>query len=77
VLHRKHAEADASTRDDPKPKQILMLQDTDTGLRVVLEPDLPAESFRQLLSLDLTKFTHGPLHYDLARGRWRSELDEQ
>lgn len=54
-----------------------MLQDAVTGLRVVLEPDLPAESYRQLLSLDLTKFTHGPLHYDPARARWRSELDEQ
>jgi hypothetical protein len=79
VLHRKHTNADAGDEGDDKdePKRVLMLLDADTGLRVVLEPDLPAESFRQLLSLDLTKFTHGPLHYDLARGRWRSELDEQ
>lgn len=73
VLHRKKP-ADAGAE---APKDVLVLQDTATGVRVVLEPDLPAESYRQLLSLDLTKFAQGPVHYDLARKRWRSELDEQ
>jgi hypothetical protein len=73
VLHRKQADADPGGNT----KQVLVLQDTATGVRVVLEPDLPAYSYRQLLSLDLTKITHGPVHYDVARGRWRSELDEQ
>jgi hypothetical protein len=65
-------------RRSAKPeKRVLVLQDADTGLRVVLEPDLPAESYRQLLSLDLTTVRRGPLHYDRQHRRWRSELDEQ
>lgn len=55
---------------------ILVLQDTVTGVQVVLEPDLPADSYRQLLSFDLATVRRGPLHYDLHRRRWRSELDE-
>jgi hypothetical protein len=58
------------------PKPVLVLQDAITGVQVVLEPDLPADSYRQLLSLDLARVRHGPLHYDLQRRRWRSELDE-
>ncbi len=79
VLHGKPGDAStgAVAEGEPEAKQVLVLQDTATGIRVVLEPDLPAESFRQLLTLDLTKFKFGPLHYDLTRGRWRSELDEQ
>jgi hypothetical protein len=61
--------------DQPKP--VLALQDTLTGAQVVLEPDLPAESYRQLLNLDLATVRHGPLHYDMHRRRWRSELDER
>jgi hypothetical protein len=75
VLHmKKPTEAEAATHET---KQIMVLQDTETGMHIVLEPDLPAESYRQLLSLDLTTVTRGPVHYDLARKRWRSELDEQ
>jgi hypothetical protein len=58
------------------PKPVLVLQDSLSGVQVVLEPDLPAESYRQLLSFDLTTVRRGPLHYDVHRGRWRSELDE-
>ena len=72
VLHRKQPAETAGTA-----KQVMVLQDTETGVRIVIEPDLPAESFQQLLSLDLTKVAHGPVHYDLGRKRWRSELDEQ
>jgi hypothetical protein len=68
VLHR--------TPTEKLPKPVLVLQDTNTGIQVVLEPDLPAESYRQLLSLDLAAIKQGPLHYDRYRGRWRSELDE-
>ena len=65
-------------RQPAKPeKRVLVLQDADTGLEVVLEPDLPAESYRQLLSFDLTTVRRGPLHYDRRHRRWRSELDEQ
>jgi hypothetical protein len=55
----------------------LVLQDTATRLQIVLEPDLAADAYEALLSLDLSKFQKGPLHYDRYRGRWRSELDEQ
>jgi hypothetical protein len=59
-----------------QPKPVLILQDTITGVQVVLEPDLPADSYRQLLSFDLATVRRGPLHYDAHRRRWRSELDE-
>lgn len=58
------------------PGRLLVLTDRESGLQVVLEPDLPPEAFRQLLALDLSAYRHGPLHYDASRGRWRSELDE-
>jgi hypothetical protein len=54
----------------------LVLLDRGTGLQIVLEADLPAEAYRQLTALDLSQFSTGPVHYDLARGRWRAELDE-
>ncbi|GHC55584.1 hypothetical protein [Streptomyces flavofungini] len=57
----------------PRP---LVLQDARSGLSIVLEPDLPAEAYEQLLGIDLAEFHVGPLHYDRQLGRWRSELDE-
>ena len=47
-----------------------------TRLQIVLEAGLPTEAYDSLVSLDLSKFRHGPLHYDQHRGAWRSELDE-
>jgi hypothetical protein len=65
-------------RHETAPRQsVLVLQDTATRLQIVLEPDLAADAYEALLSLDLSKFQKGPLHYDRYRGRWRSELDEQ
>lgn len=55
---------------------LLVLQDSGTGLQIILEPDLPADAYRQLTELDLTRFRIGPLHYDRRLRRWRSELDE-
>ncbi|GAA2786157.1 hypothetical protein [Saccharopolyspora taberi] len=54
----------------------LVLQDSDSKLRIVLEEDLPIEAYQQLVGLDLSAFRSGPLHYDRHRGAWRSELDE-
>jgi hypothetical protein len=54
----------------------LVLSDPDTGLRIVLDADLPIDAYKQLCDLDLAKYRIGPLHYDQAHGRWRSELDE-
>jgi hypothetical protein len=56
--------------------QLLVLQDAATRLQVVLEPDLPLEAYQALLTLDLSQFRHGPVHYDRRLSRWRSELDE-
>ncbi|MCX5051838.1 MULTISPECIES: hypothetical protein [unclassified Streptomyces] len=66
-------------RDDAAPAQAprpLVLHDERTMLRIVLEADLPQGAYEQLAALDLSRFTVGPLHYDRALGRWRSELDE-
>ena len=56
--------------------QVLVLQDSTTGVQVVLEPDLPDEAFEQLLVFDLAAIRRGPLHYDRHRRQWRSELNE-
>jgi hypothetical protein len=69
LLHRQPA----GPQSAPRP---MVLQDTASGLRVVLDHDLPAEGYRQLLALDLSQYRLGPLHYDRAQRRWRSELDE-
>jgi hypothetical protein len=68
LLHRR--------RSSPGPQRLLVLQDVLTGVQIVLEPDLPPESYQQLLGFDLSAIRRGPLHYDLRRGQWRSELDE-
>jgi hypothetical protein len=54
----------------------LVLRDSNSELRIVLEPDLPARAYQHLLELDLGQYRAGPLHYDRAAQRWRSELDE-
>jgi hypothetical protein len=54
----------------------VVLQDATSGIQVVLDPDLSVEGYKQLLHLDLSQFRFGPVHYDQARQRWRSELDE-
>jgi hypothetical protein len=59
-----------------QPPRPVVLQDERTGLRIVLEADLPQRAYEQLATLDLSRFTVGPLHYDRAHGTWRSELDE-
>ena len=56
--------------------RVLLLQDSTTGIQVVLEPDLPTRAYQQLLSFDFATLRRGPLHYDQHRRRWRSELDE-
>lgn len=58
------------------PMPVLILQDPATGVRIVLEAGLPDEAYRQLLTLDMSAFRLGPVHYDASKGRWRSELDE-
>lgn len=54
----------------------LILEDSATGLRIVLESDLPIEAYQELPRLNLADYHAGPLHYDRYRRAWRSELDE-
>jgi hypothetical protein len=54
----------------------LVLQDSNSDLKIILEPDLPEEAYQQLAGLDLSAYRIGPLHYDRHRKMWRSELDE-
>jgi hypothetical protein len=60
-----------------KLPQVLVLQDSTTGIQVVLEPDLPEQAHQQLFRFDLTTIHRGPLRYDRHHNQWRSELDEQ
>jgi hypothetical protein len=68
--------AHKARRETASPRPVLVLQDTATRLQVVLEASLPADAYTALLSLDLSNFHKGPLHYDRHRNAWRSELDE-
>ncbi|MGH3828946.1 MAG: hypothetical protein ACRDRS_00620 [Pseudonocardiaceae bacterium] len=56
--------------------EVLVLRDAVTRLEVVLEADLPARAYQELVALDLSAFEQGPVHYDRHRDEWRSELDE-
>ena len=59
-----------------RSSQVLVLQDAETRLQVVLEADLPIEAYDALVSLDLSKYRKGPLHYDQRRHEWLAEFDE-
>lgn len=58
------------------PPPPVVLQDPATGLRIILDHDLPDEGYQELLAVDLSQYHLGPLHYDRAQGRWRSAPDE-
>jgi hypothetical protein len=53
-------------------ERVLVLQDTASGLQVVLEPDLPTEAYRRLVELDLSAYRHGPVCYNRSRNAWQS-----
>lgn len=76
ALKRLVGRAHQSRPEATSRRPVLVLQDATTRLQVVLEASLPAEAHEALLSLDLSNFHKGPLHYDRYRGVWRSELDE-
>jgi hypothetical protein len=73
---RRHEAAPPAEQKLPASPVPMILLDSDTGLQIVLEEDLPSDAYRELVAMDLSKFSFGPLHYDQARHRWRSELDE-
>jgi hypothetical protein len=76
ILKRLAGRIHGSQPETASPSRPLVLQDKATRLQIVLEAGLPTEAYDALVSLDLSKFRHGPLHYDQHRGAWRSELDE-
>jgi hypothetical protein len=61
---------------EPPVARPVVLQDTISGIRIILDQDLPIEGYQQLIHLDLSQFRLGPVHYDRMSKRWRSELDE-
>ena len=69
ILQRRHNQPATVPR-------VLLLQDSASGVQIVLEPDLDDDAYRQLLAMDLSRISRGPLHYDQHRRVWRSERDE-
>lgn len=69
ILHRK----DTGPAEPGRP---LVVQDTVTGLKIVMDRDLPDEAYEALRSLDLTVFHQGPIDWDRSHRRWRSLADE-
>jgi hypothetical protein len=51
----------------------LVLLDSESGIRVVLEPDLPLDSFRQLFALDLASIDGRVLRYAPSKGTWNAD----
>jgi hypothetical protein len=58
------------------PVAPLVLQDSETGLRIVLDADLPDEAYEQLRQLDLGQIGEGPVRYDRASRRWTAQPDD-
>ena len=56
---------------------LMLLQDTETGIAIVLAANLPDDAFRSLPNVELIEFTFGPVHYDRSAGAWRSLFDER
>ncbi|SNY52489.1 hypothetical protein [Paractinoplanes atraurantiacus] len=66
----------APPSDPAAAERPMVLQDEETGLRIVLSAGLPPEAYRTLVQLRLTDYREGPLHYDRHQRRWRSIPDE-
>jgi hypothetical protein len=65
------------TGDAAAPSPVpLILMDSGSKVKIIIEADLPAEAVSLLVALDLSQFKIGPVHFDKAAGRWRAELDE-
>lgn len=54
---------------------LIVARDRDSGIEIILEPDLPAEALRQLSKL--TEPARGPVRWDRRARRWRSPTDRQ
>jgi hypothetical protein len=69
ILHRKTPGHEGAGRP-------LVVQDTVTGLKIVMDRDLPDEAYEALRELDLSVFHQGPIDWDRSHRRWRSLTDE-
>jgi hypothetical protein len=76
VLNRIVRKISQTEHPATQSNRVLILQDAGTRLQIVLEADLPSQAYDALMSVDLSKYRTGPLHYDQQRHEWRSELDE-
>jgi hypothetical protein len=59
-------------RGDPTlpPARTVVLEDRDSGVRVILDDELPEQAFRALLRTDLAAEPGETLRYDGATRRW-------
>ncbi|MGH8909398.1 MAG: hypothetical protein ACRD0K_23610 [Egibacteraceae bacterium] len=69
--------SNALSRRHEQSATVMVLQDTVTGLELLLESDLPAGAYRQLSRLDLSAIPKGRVHYDRERREWICERDER
>lgn len=60
---------------EPGPERSVVLQDTETGVRILLGGELDDRAFDALRDLDLARFRNGTLRYDTAEARWCSVSD--
>jgi hypothetical protein len=76
-LYRKLKEAVRRAPREPEvsAERGLVLQDTETGVRILLGPDLDDAAFDTLRALDLTRFRNATLRYDTAEARWCAVSD--
>lgn len=69
----------AARRRGSGPRGDMILRDEQTDIWIFLEPDLPAEAYEKLVTLDLASFKtdrFGYLRYDRERGEWRPPTEE-
>lgn len=74
---RRLADTFRALADDPGTAiaGMLLLQDTETGIEVVIQHGLPEGAFSALEVVDLADYTFGPLDYDASVSDWRSVMD--
>jgi len=67
IVRPAHGEADRAPAGRP-----VVLQDTATGIRIVLGPEVDGAAYRKLRTLDLAQFRYDTLRYETAEARWVS-----
>lgn len=60
-----------------KENSTIILQDSHSGIEIVLESGLPEIAFRQLMELDLAQFSSGPVRFDRVLGCWRKDTPDE